>query len=137
MMMALDQFAFSLDTLAYQELQRQTSWKHPTTPRAGARDSRQFTGPGDDTITVTGTLMPNLIGSPDALDELRAMGDLGDAYALVDGVGKVYGAFVIEGVGEAQTHHDKDGQPAHIEFSLALTRVDDHLAGAQGQDEFF
>jgi uncharacterized protein len=128
MMMSLGQFVFSVSTLAYQELQRRTSWKHASTSRIGGRNARQFTGPGDDTITLTGWFAPDQgIGKLASLTELRTMGDDGDAYALVDGAGKVYGAFVIEGLDEGQTLHQKDGTPRRVEFTLSLMRVDDGL----------
>lgn len=128
MMMALGQFVFSLPTLAYQELQRRTSWKHVSTSRLGARNARQFLGDGDDTITMTGWFAPDQgIGKLSSLADLRSLGSDGDAYALVDGTGTVYGAFVIEGLDEGQTLHQKDGTPRRIEFTLSLTRVDDGL----------
>ncbi|ORC44405.1 oxidoreductase [Burkholderia sp. A27] len=128
MMMSLGQFVFSLSTLAYQELQRRTSWKHASTSRVGGRNARQFTGPGDDTITLTGWFAPDQgIGKLSSLDELRTMADEGDAYALVDGTGTVYGAFVIEGLDEGQSLLQKDGTPRRVEFTLNLTRVDDGL----------
>ena len=128
MMMSLGQFVFSLSTLAYQELQRRTSWKHASTSRVGGRNARQFTGAGDDTITLTGWFAPDQgIGKLSSLTELRTMADEGDAYALVDGTGTVYGAFVIEGVDEGQSLHQKDGTPRRVEFTLNLTRVDDGL----------
>lgn len=128
MMMSLGQFVFSLSTLAYQELQRRTSWKHPSTPRVGGRAARQFTGAGDDSITLTGWFAPDQgIGKLASLTELRTMGDDGNAYALVDGAGNVYGAFVIEGLDEGQSLHAKDGTPRRIEFTLNLMRVDDGL----------
>jgi phage protein U len=128
MLACLDQFAFQLSTAAYQELQRRTSWKHRSTARFGARDARQFTGPGDDTITLSGMLSPdNGIGALSSIKELRTMGDAGEAYVLVDGAGNVYGAFVIENLSEHQTLHKQDGTPRRVEFTLELTRVDDGL----------
>ena len=128
MMMSLGQFVFSLSTLAYQELQRRTSWKHASTSRVGGRNARQYTGQGDDTITLTGWFAPDQgIGKLASLTELRTMADEGDAYALVDGTGTVYGAFVIEGLDEGQSLHQKDGTPRRVEFTLNLTRVDDGL----------
>jgi hypothetical protein len=128
MLMALGQFVFGLDTLAFQELQRQTRWKHSAAPRVGARDARQFLGQGDDTITLSGMLAPELTGTLASLKDLRTMGDTGEAYALVDGAGTVYGAFLIEGMDEGQTLHHADGTPRRVDFTLNLTRTDDNRA---------
>ncbi|HDR9048596.1 TPA: phage tail protein [Burkholderia vietnamiensis] len=137
MMMSLDQFVFSLATAPYRELQRQRSWKHRTSSRIGARDASQFTGAGDDTITLNGMVAPdNDIGSIASIDELARMGDVGDAYVLVDGIGNVYGAYVIESLNETQTYHTQEGIPRKIEFNLTLKRVDDEaLQQATGVTE--
>ncbi|BDD79942.1 hypothetical protein [Burkholderia phage FLC10] len=128
MMMALGQFAFGLPDLVYQELQRRTSWKHPSTSRTGGRNARQFTGAGDDAITLTGWFATNQgIGKLSSVTTLRNMGDDGEAYVLVDGAGNVYGAFVIEGLDEGQTLHASNGLPRRVEFTLNLMRVDDGL----------
>lgn len=127
-LMSLDMFVFSLPTLAYQELQRSTSWKHARTSRVGARDANQYKGPGDDTINLSGILAPELTGLAMTLEELRGMGDTGQAFALVDGIGTVFGAFVIESVDETQTYHDANGQAKRIDFKIVLSRVDDNRA---------
>jgi hypothetical protein len=130
MMMSLDQFVFSLRTVPYKELQRQRTWKHRTNSRVGVRDASQFTGAGDDTITLSGMIAPETIGSIVSLEKLAAMGDVGDAYVLVDGTGNVYGAFVIESLNETATYHTPEGIPRKIEFNLALRRVDDSMLSA-------
>jgi phage protein U len=128
MLACLGQFVFDLTNLSYQELQRRTSWKHASTSRVGGRNARQFTGPGDDSITLSGWFAPGQIGGKLAsLTELRNMGDAGEAYALVDGTGSVYGAFVIEGLDEGQSLHTNNGTPLRVEFTLNLMRVDDGL----------
>lgn len=125
MMMSLGMFGFSLPTAAYQELQRRTSWSHAETKRLGARPAGQFLGPGDDKITLSGVLFPEVAGDPAALDELRGMGDDGEAWPLVDGTGKVYGSFRIDSLDETQSVFFDDGVARKYDFALQLTRVDD------------
>lgn len=125
MMMALGMFVFSLHTLAYQELQRQTEWRHPSSSRVGTNPARQFAGRGDDTLTLPGILLPELAGSLLSLDALREMANTGRAYPMVEGSGRILGLWVIERVSETRTLFFPDGTPRRIEFSLGLTRVDD------------
>lgn len=132
MMMALGTFVFSLPELAYQQLQRQTAWRHSGSSRVGARDARQYVGPGDDTISLSGLVAPELTGDPASLDTLRTMADQGEALALVDGTGTVHGAFVITGMSETRTLFFADGAARRIEFGLDLLRVDDPQAPAGG-----
>ena len=130
-MLALGQFIFGLDTLAYQELQRSTEWRHPTNSRVGASPARQFVGVGEDTITLTGLLVPEFRGNRKSLDQLREMADAGKAYALV-GIGVIFGAWVITRVQETGSIFIAEGRPRRVDFTLELARVDDHLADPNG-----
>lgn len=132
MMMAFGQFVFSLHTLAYQELQRSTAWRHPSNSRIGARPARQYLGPGDDTITLQGVLAPEFTGSKVSLDQIREMGAVGSAWPLVDGNGIVHGQFVIESLSETSTIFLDNGAARRIEFQIQLARVDDARTDAIG-----
>lgn len=131
MMMALGTFVFSLPDLAYQQLQRSTGWRHAGTARVGARAARQFLGPDDETVELSGLIAPELTGSPASLDTLREMAAEGRPLALVDGAGVVHGAFVITGVNETQTLFFQDGSARRIEFRLSLLRVDEDDAAVE------
>ena len=61
-----------------------------------------------------------------------AVGDTGAAYALVNGAGEVFGAWVIESVEETGTLFIREGLPRRIEFTLQLARVDDRQADPSG-----
>jgi uncharacterized protein len=129
MMMTLGMFVFSLPTLAYQELQRNTDWKHPSTSRVGARNARQYTGKGDDTITLSGWIAPELTGSVYSLDALRMMGDTGKSWILIAGTGRILGSYVITGMTEGRTVLAQDGDAGKIEFSITLERTDESVLG--------
>ena len=125
MLMALGTFVFSLQQLAYQQLQRRTSWRHASSERVGARAARQFVGPGDDSIELSGLVAPDVTGDPASLVLLRELADAGRPLSLVDGTGVVHGAFVIDSISETSTLFFADGVPRRIEFNISLTRVDD------------
>lgn len=124
-MMCLGQFVFELQTAPYQSFQRQAGWRHPASARVGLRPARQYIGPDDESITISGVLLPEFTGGVMALDELRTMAEAGEAYVLVDGGGLLYGRWVIESMDETGTVFFRDGTPRKIDFSLALKRVDD------------
>lgn len=130
MMMALGMFVFSISTAAYQELNRSTSWRHASNSRVGARSAYQFVGPGDDMIQLSGWIAPGQVGSPLAITLLRAMGDTGKAFALVDGGGVFHGAYVITDLSEKQDTFHLNGKPRRIEFGLSLTRIDESLVAS-------
>ena len=125
MMLSLGMFVFSLSTLAYQELQRQTNWRHASNSRVGAPPALQFVGRGDDTITLPGIILPELAGSVLSLDALRLMANTGKAWPMVEGTGRIYGLWVIESLSETKTVFFRNGTPRRIEFTLTLKRTDD------------
>lgn len=125
MMMALGMFVFGMHTLAYQEFQRQTDWRHGSTSRIGTNPARQFLGRGDDTITLPGVLVSGLTGTQVSLDVLRQMADTGKAWTLIEGTGRIYGIWAIESMQETRTYFFKDGAARRIEFTLTLKRIDD------------
>ena len=125
MMCALGMFVFSLSTAAYQELQRQTDWRHASNSRVGAAPARQFVGRGDDSITLPGIIFPELAGSALSLDALRLMANTGKAWPMVEGSGRIYGLWVIESLSETKTIFFSNGAPRRIEFTLSLKRTDD------------
>lgn len=128
MMMAFGMFVFSLPTIAYQTLRRKTDWRHASNARMGAAPGYQFVGPGDDSITLSGWVAPELIGSTGSLELVRRMAATGKAYILVDGSGMVYGSYVLTDMSEDQTLFYVTGQPRRVEFTLELRRVDDSRA---------
>jgi len=125
MMLALGMFVFSLHTAAYQELQRQTDWRHASNSRIGVGPARQFVGRGEDTITLPGVILPELAGSLLSLDALRLMANTGKAWPMVEGSGHIYGLWVIESLSETKTLFFRDGTPRRIEFTVNLKRIDD------------
>ena len=125
MILSLGMFAFSIPTLAHDQLQRRSDWKHARTGRVGARDASQYVGPGDDKISINGTAFAELSDGRASLDQLRNMADSGDAWPLLDGVGRVYGAFVIESIDERQKVFRPDGTPRQIDFGIDLALVED------------
>lgn len=120
MMMVLGLFVFSLRTASYEELQRATSWRHPSNSRIGNTPAYQFVGKGEDTITLKGTAYHELTHSRVTLDQLRAMADTGKAYTLIEGTGKIYGLVIIESLDETKTYFFKDGAARKTEFTITL-----------------
>ncbi|WP_421865168.1 phage tail protein [Motiliproteus sp.] len=125
MLMTLGLFVWGLDSACYQELSRQTQWRHASSSRVGKRPANQFAGLGDDTMTLTGWIAPELAGSRLSLEELRMMGDKGNPYPLVTGNGEVLGLWILTALNEGQSLFYPNGEPRRISFNLSLKRVDD------------
>jgi phage protein U len=125
MLAILGLFPFSLKTAPFQQLRRATNWRWVGNNRIGRRAAYQFAGPGDDAITLSGVLMPEISGGMLSLDALRLMGDQGKAWPLIGGDGTIYGLWIIEGIEETKSVFFENGTPRKIEFSLSIKRADD------------
>ncbi|TPV78857.1 phage tail protein, partial [Klebsiella pneumoniae] len=51
----------------------------------------------------------------------------GLAWPLIDGVGSIYGMYVITGLQETHQEFDRYGKAKKIEFTLSLQRVDEDI----------
>lgn len=123
MLMSLGMFVFER-TMPFEDFDRQSDWRHAANERLGRRPVRQYVGPGEDGITLSGVLHPEITQGSPSLDSLRVMGDSGKAWTLVEGTGRIYGQYVIEGVTEKTSGHFADGAARRVEFSVTLKRVD-------------
>ncbi|EAA6074104.1 phage tail protein [Salmonella enterica subsp. enterica serovar Monschaui] len=123
MMMVLGLYVFMLRTVPYQELQYQRSWRHAV----NSRPSTQFLGPDNDSLTLSGVLLPEITGGRLSLLALEQMAEQGKAWPLIEGSGTIYGMFVIESLGQTKTEFFESGTPRRIEFTLTLKRVDESL----------
>lgn len=132
MMLALGMFVFMRQTLPYQSIQRDTDYRWPSNSRVGLRDTFQFLGPGEETVTLSGVLYPELTGGKLTMTMLRLMADEGRAWPLIDGTGTIYGMFIIKNVSETGSLLFSDGTPRRTDFTLKLTRVDESLAALYG-----
>ena len=123
MLASLGLFVFELASLPFEEMQRRRDWRHEPARLVGARDASQFTGPGDDLVTINGVIAPGEIGSATAIDTLVEMGDDGENYSFVDGTGVVWGEFAIVALDTRRKYIMVDGAPRMIDFAIDLRRV--------------
>lgn len=84
----------------------------------------QFLGPDDETLTLSGVLLPEFAGSRLSLELLEAMATTGRSWPLIQGDGLLYGEYLITGIQTTGTLHFQDGAPRKIEFQLTLKRTD-------------
>lgn len=126
MLLALGQFIFSVDTMTYSEIQRSRSWSHPSNAVGQGRDKYQFTGVGEETITIPFMIYQSHgFGDRQSIDDLSEMADSGAGYVLIDGSGYIYGVFVISSIEETRSHLTNIGVARKIDGTMKLTRVDD------------
>ena len=121
-MMALGLYRFSLSSAAYQELRRSNAYRWQTQERLQRLPAQQFVGLGSETLDLKGIIYPHYQGGTKQLDVMRAQAGQGVPLLLVDGLGFIWGQWIILQVDETQTVMLTNGQPRKLEFQLRLAR---------------
>lgn len=116
-------FVFGIDTLAYDEVQRRRSWRHEESPRFLAPPASQYVGPGDDDVSLLGSVIPEVAGSFSSLETLAEMADTGDPQPLVDGGGTQWGHYKLVGLDQTGRNIIAGGIARRIDFAIDLRRV--------------
>lgn len=127
MMMILGMMVFVRQTLPYQTMKHDSDYRWASGSRIGTRPSQQFLGVGDETITLTGELRPEITGGVISLFALKVMAEQGRAWPLFSGNGIPYGMFVIAKVNATHTDLLQNGTARKISFDITLKRVDPSL----------
>ena len=122
--MQLGSYQFSVATAAYQELQRITEYSWAKVDRVGKAPARQYTGPGDDTIDLSGTIHPHWQGGLWQIDTMRKLAATGKPQRMVAmptlGQGVDLGLWVIERIEEQQSRLLAGGIPAKQTFRMRI-----------------
>ena len=119
-MMALGSYRFSIDSAAYQELKHSQAYRWQTQERLQRRPAMQFLGAGEESIELSGVIYPHFKGGLEQLDTMRAEANKGQPLLLVDGLGFVWGQWVITQIDEGQSFFQGNGQPLKQSFQLKL-----------------
>lgn len=126
-MLALGPFRFEMGQATYQSLAMSQAWRWPEQARIGREPALQFTGREPAEIRLQGVLFPGFDAGLAQVEEMRALADLGKPLQLVDGLGRVWGSWVIVEVGDTRSVLLDDGQPRRVGFEVKLK--------AYGEDE--
>jgi hypothetical protein len=126
-MLALGEFRFEIETAAYQKLSLNQSWRWPEQARINRDPALQFVGRNTDEISLDGVIYPGFKGGLEQVEAMRDLADKGKPQPLVDGLGRVWGPWVITDISDTRSVLTDNGQPRKIDFSLKLK--------AYGEDE--
>lgn len=132
MMMIYGMMPFMRRTLPYGELQHSIDYRWPSNSRVGQRPSSQFIGPGDEKITLSGELRPEITGGAVSLLTVKLLADEGMAWPLIGGSGTIFGMYVVENYSATHSEFFSDGSASKIQFTLSLKRVDESLTSMFG-----
>jgi len=126
-MMALGDYRYSLPSATYKSLERVHNWRWASKERLGRVPAQEYLGPGEETISMEGTIYPYFKGGLGQINLMREEAGKGEPLTLVDGLGFVWGEYCIKRISERQQHLDANGIPRRQDFSITLI--------AYGEDE--
>jgi phage protein U len=124
MFVAIGLFIFDTGTALYNEFERHRIWAQARKDRFGVLPAVQFTGPASDSISISGTLIPEITGKYSHIETLAEMANTGDAYPVVMR-DQVMGFFTIESLEEKHTNIIEGGYARSIDFTIELMRVEE------------
>ncbi len=125
-------FPFSLESLPYEGFSKKGSYKYGSNSRVGARDAKQFLGPGEETVILTGKLLPMITGGRNAIELLRLQASFGQGFPLIERTGRIHGNYICVNADEVARQFEHTGAPHVVDFSLEFKRVGDDMLGALG-----
>lgn len=116
--LALDTRPFNVD-----EVSRSASADLASKPLMGTAPGKEFMGEGDETIVLSGQLLPFKIGGLEALEVAHSMRRRGARFPLHRGDGVRLGWYAITDMREAHSQLGRSGVGHIISHSITLTRV--------------
>lgn len=120
-------YYFNLDTAAFAELRRQTSFRWASQERLTRSPAQQATGQGDDKISLKGSIYPLFKGGLGQLQTLRSIGRQLQPLSLITGYGEVLGTWCLTSIDEEQGSLLAGGIPRKQGFSLEFVSYGDDL----------
>lgn len=128
-MLGLGDFRFEIATAAYQSLQMSQSYRWPEQARLNREPALQFVGPDNAAIDLEGVIYPSFKGGLNQIERMHDLAGAGKTMQLVDGLGRIWGAWVIAEICDTRSTFTDDGQPRKIEFRLKLKAYGDDAKG--------
>jgi phage protein U len=120
----LGNFTFSIETAAFQEIQRTRAWTWAAQERIQARPAHQYTGPGEENINLPGSIFPAWKGNAQSLAPIEDAADQGQPLFLILGTGENLGRWTIINLEQTNTVLFPDSSPRKIDFTLSLQFFD-------------
>jgi phage protein U len=122
-MMWFGAFRFGASQPSHQRLRQSAAYRWEPVALIGRRPELHYLGPGDETMTLDGTIHPHFRGGLGQIATMRVQAARGIPMMMGDGLGFVFGHWVITGVDETRTVLMADGSPRQIDFTLQLMRA--------------
>lgn len=127
-MLMLGDFAFSVDTTAYNQLTREASWRWSEQERIGKQDLLQYTGKSGRTVRLEGQAHAFFRNGVDAVNDLYDLANLAAPQQLVSGVGDVLGWWVVTEFADTTSRFLPGGGHRNKNWTLAIKHYADDIS---------
>lgn len=127
-MMMLGDFAFSVDTTAYNQLSREASWRWSEQERIGKQDLLQYTGKPGRTVRFEGESHAFFRNGVDAVSDLYELGDRAQPQQLVSGEGDVLGWWVVTDFSDTTNRFLPGGGHRNKNWTMTLKHYADDIS---------
>lgn len=124
--LTVDTRPFSIDTM-----ERQAGASIVSKPVIGALPPKEFTGEGEDEITLAGQILPVRIGGLDQLEIAHQMRRAGTRFPLMRGDGYRYGWFAITSISESHSELTRTGVPFVVRHSITMIKTEPDVGAGQ------
>lgn len=122
----IDTKPFSIDTM-----ERESGVSVASKPVIGGRERKEFTGEGEDTITLSGQILPMRIGGLSELETLHEMRRKGQRFPLMRGDGFRFGWYYIAEIAESHSELARNGVGHVVSHRIVLNQTEEE--GGDGQ----
>ncbi|MGE6982863.1 phage tail protein [Kluyvera intermedia] len=127
-MLMLGDFAFSVDTTAYNQLTREASWRWSEQERIGKQDLLQYTGKSGRTVRLEGQAHAFFRKGVEAVNDLYDLADLAAPQQLVSGVGDVLGWWVVTEFTDTTSRFLPGGGHRNKNWTMTLKHYADDIS---------
>jgi len=114
------QFDTTADGIPLDAFRQAWEWRHLFSDSVAGKGSRQFTGEGAETMSLSGVTFPKQFGAEDAVKQIRDVASTGEPQLLTDGTGAIYGEFVILSLSTERVVMNADGTGRHVTYAIEL-----------------
>lgn len=112
-------------------MERNTSASIATKPLIGAYQAHEFTGEGDEEITLSGQILPQVLGGMNELETLHQMRRAGTRFPVLRGDGWRPGWFVITAISEQHREIVGNGVGFVVQHSITMVRTEADAGSGQ------
>jgi hypothetical protein len=114
-------FRFGVSGLPQTGIERQKNFRWNGAERLGGRVAMQFSGTGEETVSIKGIMYPPRFGSVAMLEAMSAEAEFGVPRPLATSLGVYHGLWCIKSISDTQGPWWPNGAPRKLEFTIELT----------------